>query len=311
MKIIKDTTNFYIEEKTAVAIGKFDGIHRGHRALLEQILINKVNGLKTAVFTFSPSPSVYFGNGETSQLTTIEEKRYLFESMGIDYLIEYPFHKAVAELLPEVFIKEILIDKMNAAFVAAGEDVSFGYRGQGDAGLLKSLGNKLGYYTVIIKKICYENTTISSTLVRKVIKEGNMELANNLLGAPYSVNGIVLLGNKLGRKLGMPTVNLLPPADKLLPPKGVYFSTIEYNDMLYRGVSNIGRKPTVGENYPIGVETYIFDFHEMIYGQPICVNLLHFERPELRFENVDKLKEAIAKNIFDGQAYFKKEVGQT
>lgn len=311
MKIIKDTTNFHIEEKTAVAIGKFDGLHRGHRTLLEQILQSRVNGLKTAVFTFYPSPSVFFGNEENAQLTTIEEKRHIFESMGIDYLIEYPFNEETAKLLPDVFIKEILKEKMNAAFIAAGEDVSYGYLGEGNAKLLKELGSRLGFDTIIIKKICYEDTIISSTLVREVIKKGNMEMAGNLLGEPYSIYGTVLAGNKLGRKLGMPTVNLIPSTEKLLPPKGVYFSTIEYKDMLYRGVTNIGRKPTVGKLNPIGVETYIFDFHEMIYGQSIRVNLLHFERTEQKFENVEKLKEAIAKNIFDGQAYFMKEVGST
>lgn len=304
MKLIKDTTQFYIEEKTAIAIGKFDGIHLGHRELLQQILEAKKTGLKAAVFTFTPSPGAYFSGRNIQEITTREEKRRLFESMGIDYLVEYPFGKEAAGILPEDFVKDILVGRMSAGLVAAGEDLSFGYEGRGNWQLLEKMGKKEGFLIRIIPKICYGGRVISSTYVRDVIKEGNMELAKVLMGEPYFLEGMVLTGNQIGRTMGMPTVNLIPDKEKLLPPKGVYFSTVEYKEKLYKGVTNIGQKPTVGNHNPIGVETYIYDFSKMIYGENIRVSLLHYERAEQKFASLEQLKEAIEKNIADGEAFF-------
>ncbi|MBD5544482.1 MAG: bifunctional riboflavin kinase/FAD synthetase [Lachnospiraceae bacterium] len=304
MKLIRDTKQFHMEEETAVAIGKFDGIHLGHRTLLQKILEAKNLGLKAAVFTFTPSPGTYFTGKPVEEITTREEKRTMFAKMGIDYLIEYPFDKETANLLPEDFVNHILLCNMSARLIAAGKDVSFGLGGKGDAGLLEKLGREKGFATKIIPKICYEGKVISSTYLRNVIKEGNMELAGALMGEPYFLEGIVVKGKQLGRTMGMPTVNLLPAEEKLLPPKGVYFSTVEYEGKLYRGVTNIGRKPTVGGKNPIGAETYIYDFSKMLYGESIRVRLLHYERAERKFESLLQLKEAIEKNIADGKEYF-------
>lgn len=304
MKLIKDTRQFHIEEKTAVAIGKFDGVHLGHRKLLWEILKAKSFGLKAAVFTFTPSPGAYFAGKTIEEITTREEKRALFEKMGIDYLVEYPFGKETAGMLPEDFVKEILLQNMSAGLVAAGEDVSFGHEGKGNAKLLVKMGEEKGFATKIIPKICHKGKVISSTYVRDVIKEGNMELAGELMGEPYFLEGMVLTGNQFGRTMGMPTVNLIPDEGKLLPPKGVYFSKVEYEGKNYKGVTNIGKKPTVGADNPIGVETYIYDFSKMIYGEQIRVSLLHYERAEQKFENIGQLKAAIEKNIADGEEYF-------
>lgn len=304
MKLIKDARQFHIEEKTAVAIGKFDGVHLGHRKLLWEIIKAKGLGLKAAVFTFTPSPGAYFAGKTIAEITTREEKRALFEKMGIDYLVEYPFGKETAKMLPEDFVKEILLQNMSAGFVAAGEDVSFGHEGKGNARLLVKMGEEKGFATKIIPKICHKGKVISSTYVRDVIKEGNMELANELMGEPYFLEGKVLTGNQLGRTMGMPTANLIPDGGKLLPPRGVYFSNVEYEGKHYKGVTNIGKKPTVGADNPMGVETYIYDFSKMIYGERIRVSLLHYERAEQKFDNIGQLKAAIEKNILDGEEYF-------
>lgn len=304
MKLIKDTKQFHIEEETAVAIGKFDGVHLGHRTLLEKVLKAKALGLKALVFTFTPSPGAYFTGREIKEITTGEEKRRMFARMGIDYLVEYPFEKETANILPEEFIDNILLYHMSARFIAAGEDVSFGREGKGNAELLLKKGKEKGFTVQIIPKICHEGKVISSTYLRDVIQEGNMELAGALMGEPYFLEGIVVKGNQLGRTMGMPTVNLLPPKEKLLPPNGVYFSNLEYKGNSYQGVTNIGRKPTVGGKNPIGAETYIYDFSQMIYGEPVRVSLLHYERQEQKFENLLQLKEAIEKNIADGKEYF-------
>lgn len=306
MKLIKDTTDFYIEENTAVAIGKFDGVHLGHKKLLEHIVEAKKEGLKAAVFTFTPSPGVYFSKKSIPEITTKEEKRTLFEKMGVDYLVEYPFDKKAAGILPEEFVKNILLKQMSAKLVVAGEDLSFGYKGMGNVALLEKISKEEGFLTNIIKKICFEDKVISSTYVRDMIKEGNMELVKTLMGEPYFVEGTVKTGNQLGRTMGMPTINLLPDKDKLLPPKGVYFSTVEYGGKQYKGVTNIGKKPTVSTDEQIGVETYIYDFEKTIYGEAVKVSLYHYERPEQKFEDLEQLKAAIAKNIAQGKEYFEK-----
>lgn len=223
MKLIKDTKQFHIKEETAVAIGKFDGIHLGHRTLLEKVLEAKELGLKALVFTFTPSPGAYFAGKDIREITTGEEKRRMFAGMGIDYLVEYPFDKETANILPEEFIDSILLSNMSARFIAAGEDVSFGREGKGNAELLLEKGREKGFAVKIIPKICHEGRVISSTYLRDVIWEGNMELAGTLMGEPYFLEGIVVKGNQLGRTMGMPTVNLMPPEEKLLPPNGVYF----------------------------------------------------------------------------------------
>lgn len=304
MKIISETTEFHIEERTAVAIGKFDGIHLGHKKLLDKLMAAKKLGLKTAVFTFDPSPGVFFGGSEVKELLTKEEKRNRFREMGIDYLVEYPFCKETAAITPEDYVNQFLLKKMNAAYIVAGEDVSFGDKGRGDANLLKMLAQKAGTQVCIIPKLCYEGREISSTYVRDAVLEGNMELATHLLDRPFSVSGRVQRGNQIGRTLGMPTVNIHPEDGKILPPCGVYFSTVVYGHQTFYGVTNVGYKPTVEEKKRMGVETYIYDFCEDIYDKDITVYLHHFERPEVKFDGLDSLKEAIAKNVADGKTYF-------
>lgn len=304
MKIIAGTTDFTIEEGTAVAIGKFDGLHRGHKKLLSEITEARKLGLKTAIFTFDPSPSVFFRGGEGKELMTREEKRICFRQMGIDYLVEYPFHEKTAAVLPEDYVNQFLIHKMNARFIAAGEDVSFGRKGAGNAALLKEIAQKQGVQVRIIRKICHDGREISSTYVREEVQKGNMELAARLLGEPFFISGKVMHGNRIGHTLGMPTVNLHPDEQKIMPPFGVYFSTVTYGQQTFYGVTNIGYKPTVEQKRQLGVETYIYDFDKDIYGKDIMVHLHHYERPEQKFENLEQLKQAIARNVSDGKRYF-------
>lgn len=303
MEIIT-TTNFKIQEKCAVAIGKFDGIHLGHKKLLDEIMKARKLGLKTAIFTFNPSPSVFFQKEEAKELMTLEEKRIAFEKMGIDYLVEYPFNKETAGVDPTDYVQVFLLDHMNAAFIAAGEDVSFGAKGLGNAELLKEVAGKSGVSVRIIPKLCHNGREISSTYVREAVSKGDMELVKELMSDYFFISGEVRRGNQIGRTLGMPTVNLYPDEGKIMPPKGVYFSTVTYGQQIFYGVTNVGDKPTVGDKARFGVETYIYDFDEDIYDKKIVVHLHHYERPEKKFENLEMLKQAINANIEGGRAYF-------
>lgn len=303
MQIISGKTDFQLQNPTAVAIGKFDGLHKGHRLLLSRILKEKEEGLQAAVFTFEPSPAAFFAKKEIKGLSTKEEKRRLFRQLGVDVLIEFPLNAQTAAISPEAFITEILRDKMKAGFIAAGTDLSFGDRGKGDYKLLSLWASKCSFQVEIIDKVFDSGTEISSTRVRDAVEKGKMEEAARLLDAPYSIMGTVVHGRQIGRKLGFPTVNLIPPADKLLPPNGVYLSEVECCSGTYRGLTNVGTKPTVehGSNPPVGVETYLYDFDGDIYDTFLTVRLLSFVRPEQKFDSLEALKAQLKQDIEAGR----------
>ncbi len=303
MKIITER-EFHIEEPTAVAIGKFDGIHMGHKKLLEYILLRKEQGLKSAVFTFDMSASSFFQGKDIKDITTISEKRIIFDELGIDYLIEYPLDDKTAHILPEDFISDILVGMLNMKYVAAGDDLSYGYKGKGDSALLSEKAKAYGYEVEIIEKVRYEDREISSSFVREVIEKGDMEMASKLLGHPYSFTGSVKPGFKLGRKLGFPTMNLYPDREKILPPKGVYYSEVSFEGARYPGITNIGVRPTVSEGESVSVETYLYDFDRDMYGQNIETGLLAFKRAEMKFGSKEELKKMIDADIDDGREFF-------
>lgn len=309
MQIIQGTDEFKTEEKSAVAIGKFDGIHLGHQKLLSYILEQKEQGYQAAVFTFDPPPSVFFGNKGTKELMTREEKRMAFQRMGVDLLVEFPLNEHTAAILPEDFIERILVGQLHARYIVAGTDVSFGDKGAGNCMLLSSMSASYGYEVRIIDKICFGGREVSSTYVKEEVEKGHMEEAAALLGAPYSVSGEIIRGKQFGRTIGMPTVNLLPPDEKLLPPNGVYYSEVLIRGKRYRGITNIGYKPTVSEDRKTGVETYIYHFGQDIYGEKITVELLSFKRKEQKFGSRTALKEQMERDLRDGKA-FHEELGR-
>lgn len=306
MKIICDTTEFQIEQKSAIAIGKFDGIHKGHIELLSHIIRMKEQGMAAVAFTFHPSAAVFFGQSKGAELTTRYEKRQLFKGMGIDILVEFPLNDKTAATPPADFIKKVLVERMHAGYIAAGEDLSFGYKGLGNKELLIEMSGKYGYQVQIIGKIYYKDREISSTYVREEVEKGDMEMTSRLLGRYYSFEGQVERGNQLGRKLGMPTLNLYPDEEKLLPPKGVYYSRVRYKGCAYPGITNIGLKPTVNYENTISVETYLYDFDRDMYGKKIVTELLQFKRPEQKFEGVEELKVQMERDIEQGRLFHEK-----
>ena len=302
MKIISNTTEFYLGGETAVAIGKFDGVHLGHRRLLWEINEQKKRGLLTCVFTFDPTPAVLFGMSDGKEITTKEEKRSIFEKLGVDILIEFPLTKETAAIQPESFVKDILVKQMHTKFVAAGTDLSFGNKGAGNAALLTKLGQELKFQVKTIDKISVDGIEVSSTYIRKLIENGEMEQAVKMLGMPYLIKGKVVHGNRIGRTLGFPTVNLLPGAEKLLPPNGVYRSEVLVGTRMYQAITNIGCKPTVAEEKKVvGAESYLYDFSEEIYDREIEVSLYEFKRPERQFASLDELKQQLKKDIEEGK----------
>lgn len=303
MIIIKDTTDFQLNGNSAVAIGKFDGVHLGHHKLINRILEQKQNGLLAVIFTFDKTPAVFFGKKDQKELTTIEEKRRIFESMGIDVLIEFPLNEQTAATDAMDFVTDILVGKMKTKYIAAGTDLSFGDKGRGNAILLQNMSRDLDYQVEIIDKVMLENVEISSTLVREYVERGDMKGAKACLGMDYSVSGIVQPGKKLGRTLGMPTVNLLPQSNKLLPPNGVYYSRVLLDEKWLPSITNIGYKPSATNDHIMGAESYIYDFDRDIYGKDITVALIEFKRPEMKFDSIDALKCQMETDINAGRSY--------
>ncbi|MCI8550108.1 MAG: bifunctional riboflavin kinase/FAD synthetase [Lachnospiraceae bacterium] len=306
MKLITGQTELSVKGPSAVTLGKFDGIHRGHRKLLGEVLKAKAEGLLTTVFTFTRPPRTLTEGEVQPVLLTNREKRIHLERLGLDLMVEYPFTEAVCHMEPEVFVEQVLVKGLNAKLVVTGPDFCFGYKRRGNVELLSKLGTRYGYkLTVIEKEKDSENRIISSTLVREELLSGNVERANRLLGYPYTVTGEVVHGNHLGRTFGMPTVNQIPAPEKLLPPNGVYTAAVELDGKTYRGVSNVGYKPTIEGNYPKGVETYIFDFDKDVYGKTLDVQLFHYQRKEQKFASVEELKGQLAKDAKESRRFFR------
>lgn len=303
MEIITNTREFQLDRDTAVAMGKFDGLHIGHRKLLRLVLEQGDRGLAPCVFTFDPSPAVFFGFSDGRELMTREEKRRAFERMGVELLIEFPLTEESAAMEPEAFVEQILAKRMRTRYIAAGEDVSFGRRGAGDGVLLRRLGERYGFEVQTIEKLRFHGQEVSSTYVRSRLEAGEVGLAAELLGDYYTLEGRVCHGARLGHDLGMPTVNLQPPENKLLPPYGVYFSRVMYRGECYGAISNVGCKPTVAHLGRPGVETYLYDFDREIYGEEIRVQLLAFHRPERHFPSVDALRAQLLEDMEAGRKF--------
>ena len=293
------TTDFYIEGPTAVTLGKFDGIHRGHQKLMRRILeLEKADpAIRSTAFVFN--------SNKNDQLMTAAEQKSLIAEMGISNLVNCPFVPEITGMLPEEFVREVLIGKLHASHVVVGTDFRFGYKRSGDTGVLRDLQHRYGFILDVIEKERYMDREISSTYVREALSSGDMELVRALLGRSYTVEGTVVRGRHMGTGMGMPTANLVPPEEKMLPPNGVYFSETLMDGEKYRSVTNIGYKPTIGETFK-GVETYMFGINtkDELYGREIRVSLLHYLRPEIRFDSIDDLKQQIRTDIRSGKEYF-------
>jgi len=283
---------------SSVSLGKFDGIHLGHRFLLSRVLEQRKH--VPTVFTFQ------MGTGG-ERIYAQREKDRIMEELGIEREILFPFDRETRNLSAEAFVREVLIGGLDARHICVGEDFGFGKNREGNADTLRHFQKEYGYQLEILPKITHEERVISSTRVREHLARGEMEQANLLLGQPYFLMGKVAHGKALGRTLQMPTANLVPPVGKLLPPFGVYVTAVTVGGRQYRGVTNIGQKPTVGK-FSTGVETFIMDFDQDIYGREIQVSFYHFLRKEKKFPDVEALVAQINRDKVAAAQYFKESV---
>ncbi|MBQ9984493.1 MAG: bifunctional riboflavin kinase/FAD synthetase [Lachnospiraceae bacterium] len=291
----EEARQFHITN-TAVALGKFDGIHVGHQMLIDGLLEEKKQGRIALVFTFGESPLAVLSGGSRKNIYTPEEKALYFEELGVDVLLEYPFTKEFASIYPEQFVEECLVKQLGVSSVYIGEDFRFGKMRMGNVSLLKSLGAQYHFETHAIPKKTLHGKVVSSTGIRDML-ESNLYIANDMLGNPYFVYGAVVHGNHLGHTIGYPTINQEVSEQKLIPAFGVYASRVCIEGIYYRGISNLGKKPTIDGEHQVGLETYILDYNGDLYGRYLKVELLYFIRPEEKFSGVIELKKQIHNDI--------------
>lgn len=296
MKYIEGLMDYTMDRDTAVTLGKFDGLHRGHQQLIRRICNKKEAGLESVVVTIWPDPSA-------KALLTKSEKKARLCQMGVQWWMDCPFLPQISHMEPEEFIREVLVKRLRAKYIVVGRDFRFGYQRKGSWETLKAMQDELGYELEVVEKERHRGREISSTFVKEALEAGDMELVTELLGYGYTIRGEVLHGRHIGHTLGMPTTNLIPSVGKLLPPNGVYATVTQLEEQKWPGITNIGYKPTIGE-YFRGVETYLFDFDGDLYGKNISVSLYAFERPEQKFDSMEALKAQMHKDIDFGRKYF-------
>lgn len=303
MKCFFDATEFGFSEKTAVTLGKFDGVHRGHQKLIQTVCGE--TDLSSVVFTFASTPGTVLTGKFQRVLTTSDEKRCILEQMGVDFLVEYPFNETVMHLAPEAFIRHVLVEQMNVGLVVTGNDFRFGYRREGDTALLRKLGERYGFRVEVLEKEQENGRDISSSRIKEEVETGDLEEAARLLGRPYRIKEKVVHGIALARTLGIPTLNMIPSAEKMLPPNGVYATRTWIHGRVFDGITNIGTKPTVTQEKTVVAETHLFHYHEAdLYDQILDIDLCAFIRPEIRFDSLTHLKEQMERDIKAGKEYF-------
>ena len=302
MRIITEGSE--INGYTAVALGTFDGIHRAHQEIISRArMLAEENGMESLVYTFDGIPSNFFSQGER-YLFSRSEKISFISDMGIDLLSIEAFDEKIADMEAEDFLY-ILRTVYKARIIVCGFNYRFGRGRKGDIGLLQTYAKDHDMKIYVIPEMRYGGKTVSSTAVRKLVENGDMEEARDLLGHSYYFTGDIVDGRRVGRTIGFPTINLSYDNGKVLPPLGVYASLVEIDERIYSGVTNIGMRPTVGNGDDITFETNILDFSGDVYGKKAKVTLEKLIRRERKFSSLDELKEQIGKDKKTADDYLK------
>lgn len=282
MQIIRDLKT-YIDEDTYITIGKFDGFHRGHMLLIDDVMRNKDKSEGLLISLDLGQKSIMTGSVKTD----------FAEKAGFKYYADIKFTDELRNTQPDSFLR-LLIDNFHMKGLSVGSDFRFGYGRTGDIELLKDYSEKEGFKLSIFDKLCDGSDIISSSLIRDMIARGDMDKAAGLLGHPFSIAGTVLEGKRIGRTIGFPTANIYPDISQLLPRYGAYKTKVSFydTDEKYDALTNVGIRPTLN-GHDVSIETYIKSFSGDIYGKEIRLDFVSFLRPEKRFDSLDELKKQI------------------
>ena len=282
--------------ETCLCLGNFDGLHLGHRAIVETCLRQaSEGGFQSVVWTFARHPDTFFSGHAGDSILSPADKAAILDESGVSILLEEDFQR-VRDLSPEAFCREILLKELDARAVVCGFNFRFGKNGAGTAADLEKNLAPAGVRVTVVPPVERGGAPVSSTRIRRALTEGRPEEAAEMLGRPYFIRFPVTVGRRLGRRLGFPTVNQVYPASYVLPRFGVYAVEVETPDGPFDGVCNVGRRPTVEENGAVTAETHLFGFSGDLYGKDVKVSFRAFLRPEKKFAGLEALQEQIEKD---------------
>jgi riboflavin kinase / FMN adenylyltransferase len=307
LKIYQSLEAFIPSGKTVVTLGTFDGVHKGHNILLLQLhQAAQSSGCQSVVLTFFPHPRMVLQqSSEVKLLNTMDEKAALLDANGIDNLIIHPFSVAFSHLTAEDFVKDILVGRLNISKMIIGHDHRFGRNRTATTADLVTMGQQYGFEVVKLSALEVNDTPVSSTKIRNSLIAGDITLANNYLGYPYFITGIVGKGKQLGRTIGFPTANItVPETYKLIPAHGVYAVSAIIDGKIVFGMMNIGTRPTVDGAYET-IEVNFLDFEADIYDTELKISLHHRLRSEQKFDGLDALKAQLRNDREATADYFK------
>lgn len=281
----------------SICLGFFDGVHQGHKVVIKNAVnLAQQNGLKSAAVTFREHPLCYLQNRTPQYILPLEDRLALFAEQGVDYAYVLDFDDNIADALALDYLKEYIVKYLSPKFITTGFNHYFGVNKQGDAAFLRAYQEEFGYKFYEIPPITYNNTLISSSKIRQMISDGNTESIPNLLGEYFYIKGRVITGNRIGRTLSFPTANLKYPKDIIKAARGVYTSLVDIDNVTYKAVSNLGRRPTIEGEHSLLLEAHILDFEGNIYDKDIKISFVKKLRDEVKFNSLPDLKSQLVKD---------------
>lgn len=288
----------------SICLGFFDGVHQGHKVVIKNAVnLAQQNGLKSAVITFKEHPLCYLQNRKPSYIIPLKDRLSLIEEQGIDYVYVLDFDDNIADALAFDYLQDFLVKNFEPKFITTGFNHYFGANKRGDAAFLRTYQEKFGYKFFEIPPITYNSTLISSSKIRQLIADGEMEKIPELLGENFYIKGRVITGERLGRTISFPTANLKYPSDIIKASGGVYIATVRVDSTDYKAIANLGKRPTVSGSTLL-LEAHLLDFNENIYDKDIKISLIKKIRNEVKFDSLPDLKSQLVKDEATARVFF-------
>src|SRR6266704_1813636 len=305
MRLFHGTDNAEIARPAVLTLGVFDGLHLGHKAIIRTVVERaRAVGASATVLTFEPHPrAVLHPESAPPLLQTFDQKIEALGVLGIEQTIVIHFDQVFAEIRAQDFLRDVVVDRLHAKEVYLGRGFAFGHNREGNIDLLRAVSQDLEFFADEVPEVRLRGCRISSSRIREQLLKGRVNLARRMLGRPYGVEGRVTRGAERGQQLGFPTANL-QPQNRVIPLNGVYITATLVDGQWRRSVTNIGTRPTFGNETSVSVESFVLDWAGDLYGDVVRVRFLHHLRAEQKFSSIDELKTQIARDVSRAKGYF-------